>query len=115
MASCQKRVGPLAVRRSASYPGQGRGSTVAAPPSYPDRFNRRGRGHDRLPRAEPLTGRVIAVTGAGRGIGRAVAVRLAAAGADVAIGDLDAELAVETAGAIGTRPGGRLLGLSLDV
>ncbi|MFG3512713.1 SDR family oxidoreductase [Streptomyces bobili] len=88
---------------------------MAAPPSYPDRFNRRGRGHDRLPRAEPLTGRVIAVTGAGRGIGRAVAVRLAAAGADVAIGDLDAELAVETAGAIGTRPGGRLLGLSLDV
>ncbi|MFM9628978.1 SDR family oxidoreductase [Streptomyces galilaeus] len=88
---------------------------MAAPPSYPDRFNRRGRGHDRLRRAEPLTGRVIAVTGAGRGIGRAVAVRLAAAGADVAIGDLDAELAVETAGAIGTRPGGRLLGLSLDV
>ncbi|QEU64106.1 SDR family oxidoreductase [Streptomyces galilaeus] len=88
---------------------------MAAPPRYPDRFNRRGRGHDRLPRAEPLTGRVIAVTGAGRGIGRAVAVRLAAAGADVAIGDLDAELAVETAGAIGTRPGGRLLGLSLDV
>ncbi|MDX3526627.1 SDR family oxidoreductase [Streptomyces sp. ID05-39B] len=88
---------------------------MAAPPRYPDRFSRRDRGRDRLPRAKPLTGRVIAVTGAGRGIGRAVAVRLAAAGADVAIGDLDAELAVETAGAIAARPGGRLLGLSLDV
>jgi NADP-dependent 3-hydroxy acid dehydrogenase YdfG len=58
---------------------------------------------------------VIAVTGAGRGIGRAVAARLAAAGASVAIGDLDAEQAVKTAGAIGAPPGGRVLGLSLDV
>src|SRR4051812_6701479 len=113
MASCQKRSG--AARRSAfrSCSGQGRGSTVAAPPRYPCTFSRRDR--DRLSRAQPLTGRVIAVTGAGRGIGRAVAARLAAAGAAVAIGDLDAELAVETAGALSARPGGRLLGLSLDV
>ncbi|MFF7986670.1 SDR family oxidoreductase [Streptomyces sp. NPDC007901] len=76
-------------------------------------FSRRDR--QGLSRTQPLTGRVIAVTGAGRGIGRAVAARLAAAGAAVAIGDLDAELARETAGAIGARPGGRLLGLSLDV
>jgi NAD(P)-dependent dehydrogenase (short-subunit alcohol dehydrogenase family) len=86
---------------------------VAAPPGYAYTFSRRDR--DRLPRAGPLTGRVIAVTGAGRGIGRAVAARLAAAGAGVAIGDLDAELARETAGAIGAHPGGRLLGLPLDV
>ncbi|WSQ14194.1 SDR family oxidoreductase [Streptomyces sp. NBC_01231] len=86
---------------------------MAAPPRNPYTFSRRDR--DRLLRTEPLTGRVIAVTGAGRGIGRAVAARLAAAGAAVAIGDLDAELAMETAGAIGARPGGRLLGLSLDV
>jgi NADP-dependent 3-hydroxy acid dehydrogenase YdfG len=58
---------------------------------------------------------VIAVTGAGRGIGRAIAARLAAAGAAVAIGDLDAEVAEDTAGVIGAHPGGRLLGLPLDV
>ncbi|WP_328841208.1 SDR family oxidoreductase [Streptomyces europaeiscabiei] len=86
---------------------------MAAPPKSPYTFSRRDR--DRLSGTQPLTGRVIAVTGAVSGIGRAVAARLAAAGAAVAIGDLDAELARETAGAIGARPGGRLLGLSLDV
>ncbi|WP_326669905.1 SDR family oxidoreductase [Streptomyces canus] len=86
---------------------------MAAPPRHPYAFSRRTR--DRLRHTRPLAERVIAVTGAGRGIGRAVAARLAAAGATVAIGDLDAELAVETAGAISARPGGRLLGLSLDV
>ncbi|WP_199873956.1 SDR family oxidoreductase [Streptomyces sp. Root369] len=86
---------------------------MASPPRHPYAFSRRTR--DRLRHTRPLAGRVIAVTGAGRGIGRAVAARLAAAGATVAIGDLDAELAVETAGAISARPGGRLLGLSLDV
>ncbi|MFF1292563.1 MULTISPECIES: SDR family oxidoreductase [unclassified Streptomyces] len=86
---------------------------MAAPPRNPYTSSRRDR--DRLPRPRPLTGRVIAVTGAGRGIGRAVAARLAAAGAAVAIGDLDADLARETAAAIDAHPGGRLLGLPLDV
>lgn len=86
---------------------------MAAPPSYPYVFGRRGRG--RLPRARPLTGRVIAVTGAGRGIGRAIAARLATAGAAVAIGDLDAGAAEETARAIGAQAAGRLIALSLDV
>ena len=35
-----------------------------------------------------FTGRVVAITGAARGIGRATAVALAAEGADVVIGDV---------------------------
>ncbi|TWF95948.1 SDR family oxidoreductase [Saccharopolyspora dendranthemae] len=45
----------------------------------------------------PVTGRVIAVTGGARGIGRAIAARLASAGARVAIGDLDGTAARATA------------------
>ena len=38
----------------------------------------------------PLAGRIAFVTGSGRGLGRAMADRLAALGADVAIHDRDA-------------------------
>jgi NADP-dependent 3-hydroxy acid dehydrogenase YdfG len=59
----------------------------------------------------PLVGSVVAVTGAGRGIGRAIAVALARAGARVALGDLDAGLARSAAAEIGPAA----VGLELDV
>ena len=48
-----------------------------------------------------IAGRVVAITGAARGIGRATAEALAREGATVAIGDLDLELARRTAEEIG--------------
>jgi NADP-dependent 3-hydroxy acid dehydrogenase YdfG len=48
-----------------------------------------------------LAGRVIAITGGARGIGRATAEALAREGARVAIGDLDTDLARRTADEVG--------------
>ena len=68
------------------------------------------------PPEKELARRIVLVTGGGSGIGRAVAQRLAAEGAHVAITDLDADsarrVADEVTKAVG---GGRALGLGMDV
>jgi NADP-dependent 3-hydroxy acid dehydrogenase YdfG len=48
-----------------------------------------------------MRGKVIAITGAARGIGNATARTLAREGARIAIGDLDGELATQAAAALG--------------
>ncbi len=58
-----------------------------------------------------LTGKVVAITGGGRGIGAATAATLARHGATVAIGDLDLDVAEATA----RRIGGGTLAVRLDV
>lgn len=61
--------------------------------------------------ANTLNGKVVAITGGGRGIGAATAAALVREGAAVAIGDLDLDVAEATA----SRLGGRTLAVRLDV
>jgi hypothetical protein len=62
----------------------------------------------RRPSTRPVAGRVVLITGAARGIGRATADALLARGAHVALGDLRAP-------AVAPGGPGRALGLELDV
>ncbi|GAB3156439.1 (S)-acetoin forming diacetyl reductase [Micromonospora sonneratiae] len=62
-----------------------------------------------------LTGRRAVVTGGGRGLGKAIALRLAEAGADLVIGDVKEELAASAAEDIAQRHGVRTIGCVMDV
>ena len=70
-----------------------------------------------------LTGKVAVITGAGRGLGRAYALRLASLGADIVINDIrldaarefDEELTAETVMAECEAMGVRSLGVEADV
>ena len=112
-----------AARRRRQAPGRGRQGGAAAQ----HRPRRRRRGH-RLqagelgPAAQPggspmakqrrsLSGKVVAITGGARGIGKATATALVRKGCRVAIGDLELELAEQTAAGLG----GGTIALPLDV
>ncbi|MGY0064312.1 SDR family NAD(P)-dependent oxidoreductase [Streptomyces sp. LZ34] len=62
-----------------------------------------------------LSGRHAVVTGAGRGLGRAIAERLVEAGADVLVADIERELAATVAEDLNARGQGRALAALLDV
>jgi rhamnulose-1-phosphate aldolase/alcohol dehydrogenase len=67
----------------------------------------------RMPKPKPLATRIALVTGAAGGIGKAIAVRLAAEGACVVIADLDAGKAQAAAQEIGNRD--VAVGIAADV
>jgi rhamnulose-1-phosphate aldolase/alcohol dehydrogenase len=67
----------------------------------------------RRPKPRPLTGKIALVTGAGSGIGRAIAVRLREEGAVVAVADVDGDSAHTVSEALGA--GDQAIGIQVDV
>ena len=61
-----------------------------------------------------LEGNKAIVTGAGQGIGKAIALELARRGADIAVCDLNPDTAAQTAGEVGSL-GRQALALPVDV
>ena len=68
-----------------------------------------------IPELLSLGGRNAVVTGGGRGLGKAIALRLAEAGANVIIGDREADLAKQASNDISDRFGINTMGMYLDV
>lgn len=68
-----------------------------------------------VPELTSLVGKRAVVTGGGQGLGNAIALRLAEAGADVLIGDIDGELAETAAIDVAKRLGTNVIGTRMDV
>jgi len=68
-----------------------------------------------MPPEYDITGKVVFITGAGRGIGKGIAQVLAEAGADVALNALTPKYVVGTAAAIAAASGRRVMPIIADV
>src|SRR5262245_4798228 len=72
-------------------------------------------GETRMSEQKRLQDRVAVVSGGARGIGQAIAQRLAAEGARVLIADIDGKIASETAQKLAQQTGSAILGLRTDI
>src|SRR3954471_9653200 len=83
-------------------------SVLGTPPTGPGRRTLEGA-------VRELRGRAAAVTGAGSGIGRALAVRLAREGVRLALADIDADALAETERALGPDGGAAVVTLRVNL